>query len=325
MGESKISNDDIKRLSSFGVNAAKERFGVTLDYSENSLQDLDNILEKAYIRFNDMALEGKLTEDSIKRTSKIWGCYLGAVIQENIGGYWVKENGNFILVMNSESFDPIGFVNSRITKEPHLSAVDFYDNSKGNFLRNMFSESKEVRTEQYPTLSAAKLKIQEFAESQKPSTHGTKRSYWSYIAIIICVVILGIFIRGKLFYTPNSEDAFSYTKEIVNQELYLYNHNVPGCEHRVTFYQIQLDERGNNKYYVKGAVVAGNWACVKDVSYFTVNVHYDEQDEAYHSRGIHFSNPCVTIQSSQDKCFNSQWFIGWLPGDPAKNPFLGVP
>lgn len=143
MGESKISNDDIIRLSSFGVNAAKERFGVTLDFSKNSLQDLDNILEKAYLRFNDMALEGKLTDESIKRTSKIWGSYLGAVIQENNGGYWEEENENLVLVVNSESFDPIGFVYSRITDKPHLRTVDYYEDCESIILVSSLSEIGE--------------------------------------------------------------------------------------------------------------------------------------------------------------------------------------
>ena len=42
---------DIKTSAEFAVIAAKKRFGQTLDFSENSLQQLDILLEQAYQQF----------------------------------------------------------------------------------------------------------------------------------------------------------------------------------------------------------------------------------------------------------------------------------
>lgn len=213
MGQSKISKEEIIRLSSIGVNAAKERFGATLDYSENSLHELDNILEKAYLRFNDMELEGKLTEESIKRTSKIWGSYLGVVIQENNEGYWVKDDENLILIINNNKIDPIGFVHSRITSEPNLRTADYYKEIIGIIVSDLIDGSKLYITENDSLQSVPNAHHQDSLGHQEFDTRWKYRKFILPIGVILTSIIFILFfssaVLGPVFSTRTDVSATS--------------------------------------------------------------------------------------------------------------------
>ena len=127
----------MKGLSNFAVKAAREKFGISLDYSENSLIELDKLLEVTFTKFNDFALEGKLTEETIQRTSRIWGSYLGEVFLRKFNGEWIEKDGEDLLRVNENFFEPILFVRERITNKSQLSAVIYFEEC--NELLNSYS------------------------------------------------------------------------------------------------------------------------------------------------------------------------------------------
>src|SRR5438477_3643702 len=77
----------MQEFAKIAVSTAENGFGVHLDYSEQSLTDIDNIL---YERWQEL-LEAEHTDeqlDSIWTISKVWGGYVGEIICRNMSGVW---------------------------------------------------------------------------------------------------------------------------------------------------------------------------------------------------------------------------------------------
>jgi hypothetical protein len=65
------------------VHAARSSHGVDLDYSSDSVRDLDQILDFAH-----KTLRMDVPEDRIFAFPTMWGGYLGEVIRRKWGGQW---------------------------------------------------------------------------------------------------------------------------------------------------------------------------------------------------------------------------------------------
>jgi len=65
---------------------AARAFGAGLDYSEDSLKELENILSRLQKRS-----EGNSTQEELDETCKMWGSYLGEVVRRRFGGTWSIE------------------------------------------------------------------------------------------------------------------------------------------------------------------------------------------------------------------------------------------
>jgi cyanate lyase len=62
-------------------------FNAQLDYSENSLMEVETILSSLS---REMPLS-KPSDDDVSEICKIWGCYLGEVVRRRFGGEWSIE------------------------------------------------------------------------------------------------------------------------------------------------------------------------------------------------------------------------------------------
>jgi hypothetical protein len=71
-------------IASFAVTDAKKDFGVSLDYSPESVELVDNILGKIYEQDRKRRLEGK---ELAKRELR-FGAYVGEVIRRKQKGHW---------------------------------------------------------------------------------------------------------------------------------------------------------------------------------------------------------------------------------------------
>ena len=85
-------NTDILKESEYTVKTAKKELGKTLEYSVNSLKDLDLLIEHVKNYFLNLKNEGKFTDQTIQRASVSIGCYLGEVIRRAYGGTWTAKN-----------------------------------------------------------------------------------------------------------------------------------------------------------------------------------------------------------------------------------------
>ena len=92
-------NIQMRKLAEYAVNEASRRFGQTLDFTEESLQILEMLLQQAYTRQKELAHKNKLSNDTIQRTSRIWGAYLGELIRHKWGGNWIANKDDVFLIV----------------------------------------------------------------------------------------------------------------------------------------------------------------------------------------------------------------------------------
>jgi len=132
MSNENLLNIQIKRLAEFAITLAHDKFGQSLDFTENSIQSLETLLQQEYKRINEFAVADKLLYEEVLKTSRIWGAYLGELIRCKRGGTWsVKKNDVFLVVDGQEIF-PLFQVHQRITGGPQYNVATYYYNFAGD-------------------------------------------------------------------------------------------------------------------------------------------------------------------------------------------------
>jgi len=66
------------------VDLAQKRFGVTLDWSDSSIQEVETILK----RLHETISHAKPSEEQVFQFTKIFGSYVGEVFRRNHGARW---------------------------------------------------------------------------------------------------------------------------------------------------------------------------------------------------------------------------------------------
>src|SRR5438045_7465456 len=103
-------------------------FKVHLDYSENSLQEVEHLLGRLH---DDMS---KSDANNIEEMAKIWGGYLGEVVRRRFGGEWSIEKypaGDFLIVtlnVNGAKLFPAMKIHKRLTNGAADDLLAFYRN-----------------------------------------------------------------------------------------------------------------------------------------------------------------------------------------------------
>jgi hypothetical protein len=117
-------NSEMKATADYAIKSAKEKFGQELDFSEQSIDKLENLLRQACLSFPVRARDEKIGNE-ITRTANIWGSYLGEFIRQKLGGTWILKSSERLVTINNIEFSPISFVYQKITSHPELSVEKY--------------------------------------------------------------------------------------------------------------------------------------------------------------------------------------------------------
>ena len=121
-------NDEMKQAAEYAIKVAKEKFGLILDYSDNSLPNLEKLLEQASQQYRSQVGNRKPLDNAINRTASIWGSYLGEVIRRKWGGEWIiDENSKRLLSINGLAFFPILYIYQRITGQQQKNVKQYLE------------------------------------------------------------------------------------------------------------------------------------------------------------------------------------------------------
>ena len=89
-------NDRMQQIAEYAVRIASDKFGKWLDYTENSLENLEALLQQAYEQNNAHGIP----EEAILKTARVWGGYLGEIIRRKWGGEWVLNRTEIDLIIH---------------------------------------------------------------------------------------------------------------------------------------------------------------------------------------------------------------------------------
>ncbi|HLJ29970.1 MAG TPA: hypothetical protein VKY85_24900 [Candidatus Angelobacter sp.] len=103
-------------------------FTAQLDYSENSLMEVETILA----RLSREMPASKPSDDDVSELCKVWGSYLGEVVRRRFGGEWSietypgKQFATLTLNVNGNKLFPSIKVHRRLTEGESDNVWSFY-------------------------------------------------------------------------------------------------------------------------------------------------------------------------------------------------------
>lgn len=139
-----IVNDEMKAMAEYAVKSAKERYSLDLDYSDQSINSLDTILEKIYWGFSNTT-DDKGEGGLIYQTAMIWGSYLGEYMRQKWGGTWILRGSERIVSIINIEFSPIRLIYQKITGGPDHSVEDYLTEAKRIIYRSVINPQEAQR------------------------------------------------------------------------------------------------------------------------------------------------------------------------------------
>jgi hypothetical protein len=119
----------MKEMADYAVKSAKDRYKKDLDFSEQSIIILDNILTKIYWGFSGRTDDGG-ESGLVYNTALIWGSYLGEYMIFKWGGKWILKGSDRLVSVNNIEFSPIKLIYQKISDRPQLSVEDYLNDAK---------------------------------------------------------------------------------------------------------------------------------------------------------------------------------------------------
>ena len=103
--------------SQAAIKSAKLAFDESLDFSSDSLDQVERIMNKLHQRATEPGSD-RLTEEQVTELATLWGIYVGEVIRRYYGGQWSLSDGVPDLTLGGKQAAPIAKVRKRITVGP---------------------------------------------------------------------------------------------------------------------------------------------------------------------------------------------------------------
>ncbi|MGA2489595.1 MAG: hypothetical protein ABSF99_05330 [Anaerolineales bacterium] len=216
-------NAQMEKLSEIAVTVAKEKFRISLDFSEKSLQQLEILFQKAHEGYKKGSNSGNSQKPLIENIVHVWGSYFGEVIRRNLGGDWIVDQKEVFLQLGSRRLDPLGQIRSRIVDGPQYNVQSFFQgiNSRIQDLQQQPSTK--------PLLEKKKPQISSIDE-------GTNNHHYYFAANIGILFLVGLCILGILilqgqkkitipnignlpFLFPIQTNTLVYTAPYINQSI----------------------------------------------------------------------------------------------------------
>ena len=117
-------NDVMSAFAKDAVDFARQRYGISLDYSPASVEQVEAIADKLFQSI-PKGFVGKLfqkgpSDEEIKTASKMLGSYIGEVLRGSMGGDWaINQELSAIGIQTGETWVfPPSKVHKRLTEGP---------------------------------------------------------------------------------------------------------------------------------------------------------------------------------------------------------------
>ena len=125
---------------------ARDRYGVTLDFSEGSVGSLENLLSQLHQRMPTAGDPNRPSDEWITSISITFGAYLGEIFRKSLGGKWMRQNAGILdslpaLNVRGNVLTPCRKVSKRILEGPGES-VEFFYRAASKFIREGPPSSK---------------------------------------------------------------------------------------------------------------------------------------------------------------------------------------
>jgi hypothetical protein len=104
--------------SQTAVRTGKLTFNESLDFSSESLEGVERIMNKLHKQAKDAPPDQQPTEAQVNELATLWGIYVGEVVRRSYGGQWSLIDGAPDLTLGGKNASPIAKVRKRIVDGP---------------------------------------------------------------------------------------------------------------------------------------------------------------------------------------------------------------
>lgn len=137
--------DVMQAYSEDAVELARERFKVNLDFSEDSLKQVEEILailHNALPKGKAKLIKRGPSKEDIIQMAKIWAGYVGEVMRRRWGGEWTLESaahgeGVITLRVSGTEIYPVAKVYKRLVEGPEENIWHYYQILKLDFEKSI--------------------------------------------------------------------------------------------------------------------------------------------------------------------------------------------
>jgi hypothetical protein len=110
------------------VKTAKEEFDITLDYSVQSIEQVDKTITRFVKEFPSQSLENK----AVFTICNMYGAYLGEVFKTLAGGQWhydtsAVEAPAIFLTIKDKSYAFSGVCYDKLVKNPDIPVTEYFE------------------------------------------------------------------------------------------------------------------------------------------------------------------------------------------------------
>ncbi|QJR82512.1 hypothetical protein CA267_018005 [Alteromonas pelagimontana] len=115
------------------VQTAKQEFGVSLDFTPESIRQVDSVLLSFVDRYHDQALE----DNAVFTLCNIFGAYVGESFKKIAGGNWRYDQTDpqapfVVLDVGDRSYAFAGICYERLVNDSQISVKAYFDKASQN-------------------------------------------------------------------------------------------------------------------------------------------------------------------------------------------------
>jgi hypothetical protein len=121
--------EEMKETADYAIKIANDRYKKDLDFSEQSITVLDNILTKISWGFSGPVV-GDAKSGLAYNHALIWGSYLGEYMISKWGGKWIHRDSDRLVSINNILFFPIKYVYQKITDHPEFNVEEYINETR---------------------------------------------------------------------------------------------------------------------------------------------------------------------------------------------------
>jgi hypothetical protein len=205
--------EEMKETADYAIKSAKDRYKSDLDFSEQSIPILENILTKISWGFSgpvDEAGEGGLAYNQ----AMIWGSYLGEYMISKWGGKWIQRGSDRLVSINNILFFPIKFVFQKITDHPDYNLEDYINEIR----KIIYTSVINPQDVQFEITKSERFNEQMAAESSRKPIRINRRSIYMAAGIIAAVVLTAGVITGFWANNPGGQPALGIARQVTRTD-----------------------------------------------------------------------------------------------------------
>ena len=130
--EQQALNQLMRDSANDAITTSQEEFNVQLDYSVDSVAQVDQIILQFLQNYKEQALEDK----AVFTICNIYGAYIGETFRKLAGGQWQYNIENedaptIMLIFNDKSFAFAGICYERLVNNSKISVKRYFDEALG--------------------------------------------------------------------------------------------------------------------------------------------------------------------------------------------------